>query len=112
MAFERPPTDERPWVFADGCRSILIRHRLMPVDPPRRMLDLDASLRLVLPETPRATCGVHHLRIVREGDPVSWEMRPYWVWDGDEDAPTLSPSIKCLASGWHGFLRRGRLEEV
>jgi Family of unknown function (DUF6527) len=32
-----------------------------------------------------------------------------WGWDGNEDQPTLDPSI--LHHGaWHGYLRRGRLE--
>jgi hypothetical protein len=31
-----------------------------------------------------------------------------WGWDGNEDKPTLTPSI--LAPGqWHGWLRSGRL---
>lgn len=32
-----------------------------------------------------------------------------WGWDGNEGAPTLTPSI--LSPGqWHGFMRSGRLE--
>jgi hypothetical protein len=32
-----------------------------------------------------------------------------WGWDGNEDHPTLEPSI--LTPGhWHGYLRAGRLE--
>ena len=39
-----------------------------------------------------------------------------WTWDGNREAPTLSPSIHCLAEkdgqklagcGWHGWLRNG-----
>ena len=32
-----------------------------------------------------------------------------WQWDGNEDKPTLSPSIMENAdgSGWHGFIRQG-----
>lgn len=43
-----------------------------------------------------------------------------WQWDGNREAPTLSPSI--LINGgdgkggrkekWHGFLRAGKLETV
>lgn len=43
-----------------------------------------------------------------------------WQWDGNREAPTLSPSI--LVNGgdgqggrkekWHGFLRAGKLETV
>lgn len=32
-----------------------------------------------------------------------------WQWDGNEDRPTLSPSILSPGS-WHGYLRNGRLE--
>ena len=37
-----------------------------------------------------------------------------WQWDGNEDAPTISPSIDSKAGDlarWHGFARAGRLEE-
>lgn len=39
-----------------------------------------------------------------------------WGWDGNRDAPTLTPSINCLAEkdgkptsgcGWHGFITAG-----
>lgn len=40
---------------------------------------------------------------------------PVWVWDGDPDLPTLSPSIRTFTSldgksveQWHGYVRRGR----
>jgi hypothetical protein len=32
-----------------------------------------------------------------------------WGWDGNEDKPTLTPSIHAL-NQWHGYLRNGRLE--
>lgn len=32
-----------------------------------------------------------------------------WGWDGNEDQPTITPSIHWLEH-WHGFLRAGRLE--
>jgi|GEM_PF-6067352 len=32
-----------------------------------------------------------------------------WGWDGNEESPTLTPSIS-LKSQWHGYLRAGRLE--
>ena len=32
-----------------------------------------------------------------------------WGWDGNEDKPTLTPSIHHVGV-WHGFLRAGRLE--
>jgi len=39
-----------------------------------------------------------------------------WKWDGNIDAPTISPSINCIAEkdgkptggcGWHGFIKKG-----
>jgi hypothetical protein len=32
-----------------------------------------------------------------------------WAWDGNEDKPTLSPSI-LFPGTWHGYLKSGRLE--
>lgn len=32
-----------------------------------------------------------------------------WGWDGNEDQPTLQPSIHYVGH-WHGYLRAGRLE--
>jgi hypothetical protein len=38
----------------------------------------------------------------------------FWGWDGDEDRPTLDPSIQSQDGEieWHGYLRKGRLESV
>lgn len=30
-----------------------------------------------------------------------------WEWDGNEDTPTLNPSINATGS-WHGWIRAGR----
>ena len=41
-----------------------------------------------------------------------------WAWDGNLDAPTITPSIDCRAlteegkpagCGWHGFIRAGMM---
>jgi hypothetical protein len=32
-----------------------------------------------------------------------------WGWDGNEDKPTLTPSINATGQ-WHGWMRAGRLE--
>ena len=32
-------------------------------------------------------------------------------WDGDEDRPTLSPSVS-VPGGWHGFMENGQLRTV
>ena len=33
---------------------------------------------------------------------------PVWQWDGNKEAPTLSPSID-VHGVWHGWLRAGKL---
>ena len=45
---------------------------------------------------------------VARGDNVSGE---HWGWDGNEDAPTLKPSIQCIGH-WHGWVRDGILVEA
>lgn len=32
---------------------------------------------------------------------------PTWVWDGNRESPTFSPSIDCKGC-WHGYIRAGR----
>lgn len=37
------------------------------------------------------------------------EERPEWQWDGNEAAPTLTPSIRRLERcRWHGYLTNGQ----
>ena len=56
-------------------------------------------------------CGcrsVLDLLVIQAGDPdlpASEGLR--WIWDGDADHPTLSPSIRSGRCGWHGFLEAG-----
>ena len=61
----------------------------------------------------------------KEGQLVMWlcfpngstsviKIRPYegsdpsWEWDGNEDKPTLSPSVNAVGC-WHGWVKSGRL---
>ena len=43
---------------------------------------------------------------------VEWAIRPYpgdrhkWTWDGDEDRPTLKPSLHWVGV-WHGWVTNG-----
>lgn len=33
-----------------------------------------------------------------------------WTWDGNTEAPTVSPSINCTGGcGWHGYMKAGTL---
>lgn len=34
------------------------------------------------------------------------EFHPSWEWDGNKEAPTLSPSVHRVGH-WHGWLRNG-----
>lgn len=43
---------------------------------------------------------------IQRGNPGGHRV---WGWDGNEDAPTLTPSI-LSPHEWHGYLRAGRLE--
>ena len=36
----------------------------------------------------------------------------HWNWDGNRDAPTITPSILDVVTGWHGYMRAGQLESV
>ena len=45
-----------------------------------------------------------------------WHMVPVaghpqsWAWNGNEDKPTLTPSLKDMGEcGWHGFITEGSL---
>jgi len=44
---------------------------------------------------------------LKPGEPR--EGRACWEWDGNREAPTLSPSVHRPGT-WHGFIRAGRLE--
>lgn len=39
------------------------------------------------------------------------EKQPSWLWDGNKEAPTLSPSINVI-DRWHGYLKNGIIETV
>lgn len=36
------------------------------------------------------------------------DEHPSWIWDGNADSPTLTPSIlRTAGCRWHGYLTRG-----
>ena len=56
-----------------------------------------------------ALAGLTVIPISASGDGRNWK------WDGNKEAPTLSPSIlvhpnEGFTDGWHGYLRNGKLE--
>lgn len=54
------------------------------------------------------------LHITPPGQPKeSVEDHPAWEWDGNWEAPTLTPSIQRQgACNWHGHLKKGVFESV
>ncbi len=40
--------------------------------------------------------------------PVTGDSHHAWQWDGNREAPTLTPSINVIGR-WHGWLREGKL---
>lgn len=60
--------------------------------------------RIVWHKLPDGNAGALHLRPV-----VSGAAHPSWEWDGNEEKPTLTPSVH-LPGRWHGWFRNGRME--
>ena len=62
---------------------------------------------------PDPTYGpLHILMVYLSGTPAP-PQKTAWEWDGDEQNPTLSPSIACgmpKGSDWHGHMKAGLLE--
>ena len=51
-------------------------------------------------------CGDVGALVFRKGKNA--DKHPTWVWDGNLDQPTLTPSIlRTLGCKWHGFLTKG-----
>ena len=75
------------------------------------------ALEAVLPSRYPDGPGVVHPHLVFRGC-VAGERRPRWEWNGDENAPTLSPSVlvetlwgpESRRVFWHGYVRGGRFE--
>lgn len=59
---------------------------------------------IVLPQKPGAHLHIDSIKC-HKGEPLGERV---WGWDGNLDAPTLTPSIH-WPGVWHGFLRAGRL---
>ena len=57
--------------------------------------------------------GVTALPVIHGDDPFTNHNGLFvWGWDGNCDAPTLSPSIHNAPDGWHGYLKEGYLIEA
>ncbi len=43
--------------------------------------------------------------LIRAGEHAN--THPSWLWDGNREAPTFSPSVNCEGC-WHGYIKGGR----
>ena len=59
-------------------------------------------------------CGCGLLQRITVGVEHKPDTTPSWKWDGNEENPTLRPSVNIRANdicpGWHGWLRGGYWE--
>src|SRR5262245_20984876 len=79
-------------------------HKVQPGDfswSPETLKDGSRYLYISLP----GESSMHAIKVMRS-DPG---VERVWGWDGNEDKPTLTPSIHSPGV-WHGYLRNGRLE--
>ena len=55
-------------------------------------------------------CGGRGFLPFRDGD----NDHPSWVWDGNKEQPTLTPSVHCTGwkCKWHGYLQNGEWKSV
>lgn len=44
--------------------------------------------------------------------PLAPDRPDGWAFDGNAEAPTLTPSIQCHRCGWHGYVRDGKLVDA
>jgi len=52
-------------------------------------------------------CGCGARSAIRIGKREKPEPSPSWLWNGSLNDPDLSPSIRQLVCGWHGWLSDG-----
>ena len=116
--FTHTPTDERPWAFQRRTVSKWWRSRagrpamysaafcLWALRPWRWRSALLAIRHPPVPGKPKYP-GIHVIEITR-GKARPKEL--VWNWDGDVDAPTVRPSIRCKITGFHGYLTKGKWE--
>ena len=63
-----------------------------------------ARYRVLWHKLPEGTAGFLRLRPL----PASEEAHPSWTFNGDEDRPTLHPSVHYVGH-WHGYFTAGRM---
>lgn len=56
---------------------------------------------------PKRTNGYMCSGLIIRGNPAGYApTNKTWVWDGNREAPTFSPSINCIDCS-HGFIEKG-----
>ena len=70
------------------------------------------TCRIVIPYVSRyGGSSLHIIRVHKENESKP-ATEPSWLWDGNEDKPTLTPSIACGPKDdldWHGHMTAGIL---
>ena len=57
-------------------------------------------------------CGCNDFSRIPIGQNVKPDISPSWRWNGSFTEPTLTPSVRQLNCGWHGWLAGGYWESV
>jgi hypothetical protein len=56
----------------------------------------------------KCPCGCGRIAGLTIGTGEKPSNSPSWLWDGDREKPTLSPSVYAKYDcGWHGYLKAG-----
>ena len=72
------------------------------------------AIPIALPPSPLPSVANGRRDWVYSRWPIAPETTPKghsWDFDGDQDAPTLAPSLHAVGC-WHGWVRAGQLEEA
>lgn len=91
----------------DSCEMIRVADEDAVYDGPPGSFFIEtlaSGQRVMWHKLPDGNVGLLRLRPVVDGD-----AHPSWQWDGNEEKPTLSPSVH-LPGRWHGWFRNGRME--
>jgi hypothetical protein len=95
-------------------RMALDRRDVWPDDVPVGTFDIEEARLKGRPVTARIMfvcpagkrCGVF-LGPAFQAKPSDGDPN-VWGWDGNDERPTLTPSINCVGGcGWHGFITAG-----
>ena len=100
----RIPLDQRETLYGDQCKPGMFLWN----DSVREVDGVEYRCKTLWAIYPDGSIGALPVR------PVPPELSHVnggnsWEWDGNEDRPTLSPSVHHIGR-WHGYVRNGRME--